>query len=736
MQKQAEQQPQELNLALAEALANLGAGFLVLDRELVIVFVNWAAAQLLQRRREDELRGRKFLEAFPPAHGSILEDEFRLALARQLPVSFETNLVYLPGQSSCEVRVYPIRQGIAVLFQNAVAEKHAEASLHESEERYHSLFDHSLDAILIIGPDGKILGANPATRTLFGYTEVDLTHMPVQQILYTSDAHFATAIQVLAHTSRFRGELVFVRKNGTHFSAEVATAVFKDYGGRDLTSMIIRDVTERKQMEAVWAREKERLALTLDSLGDGMITTDVDEKIILFNTMAALLTGWRESEALGQPLPTVLNLIHLWTRQPIPDLVREAIEKGMVCGLPADTVLLARDGAERFISSSIAPIREQGGTITGAALVFRDITRLKRAENALQESQAYTRSLIDSSLDMIIAVDCEGRIIEFNRAAQETFGFVRDEIIGQEASRLYADGEIGLQIHAQTLKNGRCVQETLSRRKDGQVFPVLIASSLLKAPNGEVFGVMGVWRDITQLKQAEAQNLKSARMAALGRMAAALAHEVNNPLQAIQSTLDLVLDFNIEPAEREDNLRIIRQEIARLIEITTQILNFARPSRAPRQSVFVDDLLRDTLKLARKQLQRAQVQVTTDFQPVPAIQAAPEQLSQVFLNLILNSIEAMETHGHLHVATFVQDETATITFTNDGPNIPAPDLPRLFEPFFTTKSEGSGIGLSISQNLVQQHGGTITAENLPRGVVFTVQLPLARVEEGEAQAAK
>ncbi len=481
------------------------------------------------------------------------------------------------------------------------------------------------------------------------------------------------------------------------------------------------------QVETTLADEKERLATTLRSIGDGVITTDTQERITLFNAIAEQLTGWTQDQAIGKPLLQVFHIVNNKTRELSPDPARQALESGAVVGLTSDTVLIAKDGTEQFISSSVAPIRDSSGQATGVALVFRDVTRLRRAEEALKESQQFARNLIDSSLDMIIAVDNEHRITEFNAAAQKAFGYTRAEILGRNVNILYADQADATQVQMAVAESGHAVQEVKNKRKNGEIFPAFLSASQLKNAEGEPIGVMGVSRDITELKRAEEQTIRAERLAALGQMATALAHEINNPLQAIRSILDLVLDFPIETEERENNLRVVRQEIERLSEVTERVVNFARPTRIPPRAVAIDQVLQHTLTLAGKHLQHSHVQVVTEAQDnLPPALVAPEQVTQVFLNLILNAIEEMRDGGTLSIALRQDGKDAVISFTNDGPAIPLDVIPHLFEPFFTTKPEGSGLGLSVSQTLAQQNGGNISVRNVgrDRGVEFLVRLPL------------
>jgi len=240
--------------------------------------------------------------------------------------------------------------------------------------------------------------------------------------------------------------------------------------------------------------------------------------------------------------------------------------------------------------------------------------------------------------------------------------------------------------------------------------------------------------EIAERKQAEQQAVRAERLAAMGWLAAALAHEINNPLQAIRSNLELVLDFDLELDEREEYLHVVSQEIQRLTEITRRVLDFARPADDTRYPIPIAHLIQETLKLMGKQLQLAHIQATTDLPAdLPSVFVAPDQILQVLFNLSVNAIEAMPDGGHLHIAARADENVVEIALTNDGPPLPAEHIKRIFDPFFTTKPDGAGLGLSISHSIVHRHGGTISVGNLKdhRGVVFTIALPVARLVREE-----
>jgi PAS domain S-box-containing protein len=241
-------------------------------------------------------------------------------------------------------------------------------------------------------------------------------------------------------------------------------------------------------------------------------------------------------------------------------------------------------------------------------------------------------------------------------------------------------------------------------------------------------------RDISDRMRAEETNralvenmARLEKIAILGTLAAAVAHEINNPLQAIQSHLELVLDFALPAEKQREFLGVVQKEILRLNEIVQRVLQFARPADPPRCRVALAELIHRALSLANKRLQQGRIQVRTDVPKELYVLAGPDHLVQVFLNLVLNACEAIVTDGYIGIVAYAEGDQAVISLANSGCSISVEDLPHLFEPFFTTKPGGTGLGLAVSRTLLDQYGGSLSAENRSTepGVVFTVRLPLA-----------
>lgn len=230
-----------------------------------------------------------------------------------------------------------------------------------------------------------------------------------------------------------------------------------------------------------------------------------------------------------------------------------------------------------------------------------------------------------------------------------------------------------------------------------------------------------------QVEQSQAQLVRSEKLAATGRLAASLAHEINNPLQIIHNSLQLLLTLPFGPDKQQEYLQIANEEVKRLMDIVTRILDSARTSRQKRQATDINDAVEKALALTAKYLQHNQITLQQDLMPdLPPVAAAPDELGQVFLNLVLNAVDAMPHGGVLHVSSRLSDDGhLAVAFTDNGRGIPPEHLGHIFEPFFSTKEGGTGLGLSISYDVVERHKGDLVVESVPgEGATFTVWLPV------------
>ncbi len=365
----------------------------------------------------------------------------------------------------------------------------------------------------------------------------------------------------------------------------------------------------------------------------------------------------------------------------------------------------------------------------------------KQAEDALRDSEAKLRAQYQSIPVPTYTWRRTGddtELVDYNNAALvATKGKIAD-FVGIKAREMYHDMPEVLEDLAWCFAAKSTLEREMFYRlkTTGENKHLAVKYAFVPPDQVSVYT-----EDITERKRMEQYLLRSERLAAMGHMAATLAHEVQNPLQAIHSHLELVLDFDLEPDEKREYLRFCCQEIERLTGITERVLGFARPPKDTLHPTPIAYLMQRALIIS-KPLQHARIQIVSDIpDDLPPVFVIPDQIVQVLLNLAINAIEAIPDTGHIYITARVDQDRkdhdmVVLTLTNDGPPIPPEHIEHIFDPFFTTKQGGTGLGLFISYNIIEQHGGMLSVENLPddQGVAFGIALPIARVAKKQETA--
>ncbi|MFW6136180.1 MAG: ATP-binding protein [Chloroflexota bacterium] len=265
--------------------------------------------------------------------------------------------------------------------------------------------------------------------------------------------------------------------------------------------------------------------------------------------------------------------------------------------------------------------------------------------------------------------------------------------------------------------------------QDLELLSAMAASVAVAVDNANLYAELADFAD--ELERSQAKLVQAEKMAAIGRLAASLAHEINNPLQAIHNSLHLSVHEGLGQERREEYLDMARSEVERLIEIVQRMLEFYRPPRGGGESADLNQVVKRVVALAKKRIQHADVEVETELgDGLPAVPIAADEISQVVLNLLINAVEAMPTGGRLRLRTEVVGESDQVSLSvrDSGPGMSAEQVERLFEPFYTTKPEGTGLGLAISYGIVERHGGAIdVVSEADQGTTFVVTLPLESV---------
>jgi PAS domain S-box-containing protein len=337
------------------------------------------------------------------------------------------------------------------------------------------------------------------------------------------------------------------------------------------------------------------------------------------------------------------------------------------------------------------------------------------------------------SADAIIGYDLERRIISWNRGASMMFGWSEEEILGTYSFTTIVPEEKKLEsdeVLKEVIEKGYVRDlETVRKTKTGEMLNVILTMTALKDDIGKPFGFSIIIKDITRQKKMEAALLQSERLAAMGKLAASIAHEINNPLYGIKSCLKHVL--NTEETKQIDSqfVRLAIKETDRIAELIRNMKTFYQPSDGEVFTTNINEIIMEILTFNRKYLEENKVRLELNLAECPYILAVPEQIKQVFLNLMTNAAEAMPGGGTLRVATLPGSDgkSVSITFEDTGVGIVKEDIPRLFDMFYSKKPhvKGVGLGLSVSYGIIRRHGGTIEVESEPsEGSCFKIVLPV------------
>ncbi len=500
-----------------------------------------------------------------------------------------------------------------------------------------------------------------------------------------------------------------------------------------------RNAAQQASAAAALFAEREQLRVTLASIGDGVIVTDAAGCITMINRVTEQLTGWPYAEAVGAPLEQVFRILNEDTRQPVGNPATRALREGVIVGLANHTLLIARDGTERPIADSAAAIHGASNEVLGAVLVFRDVTEDRHAELALNRSLAHQQAWSDR-LRQVAAAS-----LTINAATTQ------DSIVGvidAEARRILGAGNCRVTF----------ADEPLAEEAGHLVVPLTLRS-------GRHFGYIhcsdkspGFDEDdramLTQLAQMASIAIENSRLyndirtsdLRKDAFVATLAHELRNPLAPITNSLEALRATN-STTEQSSSRQIIERQVGQLVHLVDDLLDVARINQGKlelrRRKVPLSEVLGAAIETSRPAIE-AQGHALNVSQPADPIwlDADLTRLAQVFANLLNNSAKYMEAGGAIEIVATADDREVTVVVGDRGIGISPDLLPHVFDMFVQADRSleraqgGLGIGLTLVRQLVQLHGGSVTAasDGPGHGSEFVVRLPRVAAPVGQQPA--
>jgi PAS domain S-box-containing protein len=498
-----------------------------------------------------------------------------------------------------------------------------------------------------------------------------------------------------------------------------------------------QEIRERRRAEEALRDSERRLADIISFLPNATFVIDREGRVIAWNRAMEEMTGVKARDVLGKG-DHEYAVPFFGARQPmLVDLVLggQARENEYTFIKKRDDTVIAerylpsfRDGT--YLWGKAIPLYDSEGNVVGAIESIRDVTKLKQAEHALRESERRYRDIFEHAVEGIFQATADGRYLSVNPAFARMCGFSSPEEMIREvtdiARQLYVDPGDRTKIKA-LYEHAGLVRgfETQFRRKDGGVIWVSITARAVRDESRKLLHYEGTIEDITERKHAEKLVLQREKLNTLGAIAAEVAHEIRNPLVAIGGFARRLRENFPKSLECD----IILEESRRLERVLTRIRNYLKPVEIRSQKCSVNTIVTDCLALLAPETERRRIMHRLDLEPrLPDVNADPDVLAQIFINLIFNAAEAMDKGGTLIIGAFETDRDVCVQFRNkaEGQKIRPPDL--LFRPF---AEGGESIGLPLCYQLLLNMGGLLSFTQERDHMVFAVTLPKA-IPQGAA----
>ncbi|MHC4641265.1 MAG: two-component system sensor histidine kinase NtrB [Planctomycetota bacterium] len=495
------------------------------------------------------------------------------------------------------------------------------------------------------------------------------------------------------------------------------------------------------------ASRKEFLDNILASMDEGLLTIDQDARIITFNRAAERITGYKREDVLNKKCY---------------DVLRSSLCKGKCAGKRTletggslsnyEATLKNKAGKKIHVDITTSPLRSSDNKIIGLLEIITDLTEHKRLWEKLREERDKAKQYLNVARVMILALNLEGDITLINKRGCEVLGYKEEEIIGKNWFDLCVPEKIREEVTKtfRKLIAGKLevteYYENPILTREGEERIIAWKNTIVRNKAGDIVGTLSSGEDITDRKRAEAELIRSEKLASVGQLAAGVAHEVNNPLAGILIYIKLLLKRHkqkkLQTKETEKQLEKIGRETERCSRIIKNLLDFSRQTEVKLRPVNINKVIEATFSIIGHQISLENVKTEMELSTsLPSILVDFDQVQQALMNIMLNAAQAMPNGGELQITTSVAKrvkigrsirDAIRIDISDTGIGIPQENLDKLFTPFFTTKEKGKGVGLGLSvvHGIIERHHGKIEIKSNPgTGTTFSIYLGIVDEEK-------
>jgi PAS domain S-box-containing protein len=736
---------------------------LKIDRQGRIVSFNEYAERFFGYSR-DEVTGKGFLDTITPRTETTGRDLSELMAAVVAhPELYKTNVnenvkkggervwVQWNNTVSRDERGNPV--GLLCIGTDITERVRAEEALTESEETFRSVLENAPIGMTVTHPDGRWVKVNKALADMLGYNVSELVGDAFYDHLHPEDAKRVEELRrplIEGGKDFYSVETRWIRSDKSIAVSEINASVVRDSAGKPLFTVAqIEDITQRKEAQEALRESEARFRAIFESAAIGIGIASPDGYNIGSNETFRRMLGYSDTELLHTP---ILEHVAPEDREKVL-AARAPLVEGRVKEFQAEVRYITKGGDRIWVNLTASLVRDTEGKPLYIPTLFEDITERKRAEEALRESEEKFRKAFVVGADAFyVATKDEGLILEINDRFVEMFGYSKEEALGKTS--------LQLGLYAEPADRGRLVEglkskgyvrnlEVSGRRKGGEIFPVLLSVSVLQAEGKSL--IVGSIRDITELRKAEEQLreystrleetvrertraleeehdrlLRAERMATVGRVSTQVAHDIRNPLAAINTGLYYLKSVVSKEHQKkiDETVKAMEGSVSHANSIMEDLLDFSRARQFESAPIFLSPVVTEALGTAAIP---AEVKVISKLDPSVRVMGDAPKLVRVFVNLLRNAVDAMPRGGTVTISCSGEKGNAVVVVRDTGAGIAASNLPKLFTPFFTTKSRGLGMGLAICKEVVEAHGGTIrVASRVNVGTTFTITLPATR----------